>query len=251
GARPRSRGLRDARAGDRPADRPPRADGASGRDSRRTGCHRTPVGEGARAARLRRGDPRAMEYKETLNLPRTEFPMRANLPVREPEMLRRWATLRLHERLQEARAGRPRFVLHDGPPYANGHIHIGHTLTKVLKDIVVKHRAMAGFQAPYVPGWDCHGLPIEHEVEKQLGRAKKDAMPKAEVRQRCRDYAARFVEIQRAEFERLGVLGDWEHPYLTMDPAYEAEEIRVLGRCAAAGPLYPGRRPVRWCPDCQ
>src|SRR5262245_65773181 len=144
-----------------------------------------------------------MDYKETLNLPRTDFAMRANLAQREPTIVERWQSMRLYERLLEANAGRPRFVLHDGPPYANGHIHIGHTLNKVLKDIVVKHRAMAGFQAPYVPGWDCHGLPIEHEVEKQLGRAKKEAMPKAEVRQRCRDYAARFVEIQRAQLGRL------------------------------------------------
>ncbi|MFN8543480.1 MAG: isoleucine--tRNA ligase [Candidatus Binatia bacterium] len=191
-----------------------------------------------------------MDYKETLNLPRTDFPMRANLAQREPEMLRRWTETGLYHRLLEARAGRPRFVLHDGPPYANGHIHIGHTLNKVLKDIIVKHRAMAGFHAPYVPGWDCHGLPIELEVEKQLGRAKKDALPKAEVRARCREYAQKFVAVQRAEFERLGVLGDWERPYLTMDPTYEAEEVRVLGRCIAAGLLYRGKKPVHWCPSC-
>ncbi|HJW68984.1 MAG TPA: class I tRNA ligase family protein, partial [Candidatus Binatia bacterium] len=172
-----------------------------------------------------------MDYKSTLNLPRTEFPMRANLPQREPAMLRRWGELNLYFTMLARNAGRPRFVLHDGPPYANGNIHLGHTLNKVLKDIIVKARSMDGWLAPYVPGWDCHGLPIELQVEKQLGRAKKESMPKAEVRARCRAYAARFVEIQRAEFERLGILGDWEHPYLTMDFDYEAREIRILGEC--------------------
>jgi isoleucyl-tRNA synthetase len=191
-----------------------------------------------------------MDYKATLNLPRTDFPMRANLPEREPEVLRRWGEMRLYAKLQETRASRPRFVLHDGPPYANGHIHLGHTLNKVLKDVIVKHRAMAGRLAPYVPGWDCHGLPIEIEVERELGRAKKETLPKVEVRRRCREYAARFVAIQRAEFERLGILGDWEHPYLTMDDAYVADEVRVLGRCFAAGLVYRGKKPVLWCPSC-
>jgi isoleucyl-tRNA synthetase len=190
------------------------------------------------------------DFKSTLNLPRTDFPMRANLAQREPELVARWQATRLHERLLAANAGRPRFVLHDGPPYANGNIHLGHTLNKVLKDVIVKHRAMAGFESPYVPGWDCHGLPIEHEVERSLGRAKKDAMPKAEVRRRCREYAARFVDVQRSEFQRLGILGDWEHPYLTMDPAYEADEVRVLGKCMAAGLVYRGKKPVHWCASC-
>jgi len=191
-----------------------------------------------------------MDYKSTLNLPRTDFPMRANLPQREPAILERWEAIGLYRKLQEASAGRPRFVLHDGPPYANGHIHIGHTLNKVLKDIIVKYRAMTGWQAPYVPGWDCHGLPIELQVEKELGRAKKDALPKVEVRKRCRAYAEKFVGIQRQEFKRLGVLGDWERPYLTMDFAYEAEEVRVLGQCIEAGLLYRGKKPVLWCPSC-
>jgi hypothetical protein len=151
-----------------------------------------------------------MDYKSTLNLPRTDFPMRANLPQREPEILARWEAIDLYRKLQEASAGKPRFVLHDGPPYANGHIHIGHTLNKVLKDIIVKYRAMTGWQAPYIPGWDCHGLPIELQVEKELGRAKKEAMPKVEVHKRCRAYAEKFVGVQRQEFKRLGVLGDWE-----------------------------------------
>jgi isoleucyl-tRNA synthetase len=191
-----------------------------------------------------------MDYKTTLNLPRTDFPMRANLAQREPEIIARWDEMRLYERLQAANAGRPRFVLHDGPPYANGHIHLGHTLNKVLKDIVVKHRAMSGRLAPYVPGWDCHGLPIEIEVERELGRARKDAMPKVDVRRRCREYAARFVEVQREEFRRLGVLGDWEHPYLTMDPSYTAEEVRAFGGIVDAGLLYRGKKPVYWCPSC-
>jgi isoleucyl-tRNA synthetase len=191
-----------------------------------------------------------MDYKNTLNLPRTEFPMRANLPQREPAIIEQWEQMGLYQKLQDANAGKPRFVLHDGPPYANGHIHIGHTLNKVLKDIIVKHRAMSGFQAPYVPGWDCHGLPIELQVEKELGRAKKDAMPKVEVRRHCREYAERFVGIQRDGFRRLGVLADWERPYLTMAAAYSAEEVRILGRHVAAGFLYRGKKPVLWCPSC-
>src|SRR5947199_7811501 len=191
-----------------------------------------------------------MDYKATLNLPRTDFPMKANLAQREPEMVRRWTETRVYERLLAANAGKPRFVLHDGPPYANGHIHLGTALNKVLKDIIVKHRAMTGRLAPYVPGWDCHGLPIELNVEKELGRAKKEAMSKAEVRARCRTYAERFVAIQREEFRRLGGLGDWAHPYLTMDPSYAAEEVRALGRCIADGLVYRGKKPVLWCPSC-
>jgi isoleucyl-tRNA synthetase len=191
-----------------------------------------------------------MDYKSTLNLPRTDFPMRANLPQREPEILARWEAMGLYQKLQQANAGQPPFVLHDGPPYANGHIHIGHTLNKVLKDIIVKFRAMTGRPAPYVPGWDCHGLPIELQVEKDIGRAKKEAMSKVEVRQRCRAYAEKFVGVQRQEFKRLGVLGDWDRPYLTMDFAYEAEEVRVLGRCIEKGLVYRGKKPVLWCPSC-
>jgi isoleucyl-tRNA synthetase len=192
-----------------------------------------------------------MDYKSTLNLPRTDFPMRGNLPKREPEILARWREMGLYERLQRANADCPRFVLHDGPPYANGNIHIGHTLNKVLKDIIVKYRAMSGWLSPYVPGWDCHGLPIELQVEKKLGRAKKEAMPVVEVRRLCRDYAARFVDVQRSEFERLGILGDWQQPYLTMDPGFEAEEVRVLGRCIEAGLVFRGKKPVQWCPSCK
>jgi isoleucyl-tRNA synthetase len=191
-----------------------------------------------------------MDYKDTLNLPRTAFPMKANLAQRELEILERWNAIGLYQRVVERNRGNAAFILHDGPPYANGNIHIGHTLNKVLKDLVVKSRSMAGRYSPYVPGWDCHGLPIELQVEKELGRAKKDAMPKAEVRERCRAYAAKYVGIQRQEFRRLGILGDWERPYLTMDAAYVAEEIRVLGRCIEAGLVYRGKKPVHWCPSC-
>jgi isoleucyl-tRNA synthetase len=191
-----------------------------------------------------------MDYKSTLNLPRTDFPMKANLAQREPAILQRWAAIGLYERLLERNAGRARFVLHDGPPYANGNIHIGHALNKVLKDVIVKSRAMMGFYTPYVPGWDCHGLPIELQVEKDIGRAKKDAMAKADVRARCRQHAEKYVGIQREEFERLGVVADWTRPYLTMDAAYVADEVRVLGRCIAAGLVYRGKKPVHWCPSC-
>jgi isoleucyl-tRNA synthetase len=190
------------------------------------------------------------DYKDTLNLPRTEFPMKANLAQREPATLERWHAMGLYQRILERNRGKQPFVLHDGPPYANGNIHIGHALNKILKDVIVKSRAMMGFYTPYVPGWDCHGLPIELQVEKEIGRAKKDAMPKPEIRERCRTYASKYVGIQRQEFERLGVLGDWEHPYLTMDFGFEAEEVRVLGRCMEAGLLFRGKKPVHWCPSC-
>ncbi|MGH7236093.1 MAG: class I tRNA ligase family protein, partial [Nitrospiraceae bacterium] len=187
-----------------------------------------------------------MDYKSTLNLPRTEFPMKANLPQREPELLAWWERERLYERIQEAGRGRPLSVLHDGPPYANGHIHIGHALNKILKDIIVKSKTMAGSHAPYVPGWDCHGLPIEHQVLKELGDKKKDLDALA-IRKLCRDYAEKYFKIQRDEFKRLGVLGDWEHPYLTMDPAYEATILREFGKFVAKGVVYKGLKPVLWC----
>src|SRR5258706_8997453 len=190
-------------------------------------------------------------FKSTLNLPVTSFPMRANLPAREPEILERWKREGLYARMLEARAGCPRYVLHDGPPYANGNIHLGHALNKIVKDIIVKYKHMAGFLAPYVPGWDCHGLPIELQVEKSLGKEKKAALSKPEIRQLCREYAARFVAVQREEFERLGVLGDWAAPYLTMDFAYEATEIRELARVVASGELYRGKKPVHWCAACR
>ncbi|HEV2174774.1 MAG TPA: isoleucine--tRNA ligase, partial [Nitrospira sp.] len=187
-----------------------------------------------------------MDYKSTLNLPKTDFPMKANLPLREPELLAFWEKERLYERIQEAGKGRPRYMLHDGPPYANGRIHIGHALNKILKDIIVKSKTMAGFQAPYVPGWDCHGLPIEHQVLKDLGEKKKtlDAMA---IRKLCREYAEKFYKIQREEFQRLGVLGDWQNPYLTMNHAYEATIVREFGTFVERGGVYKGLKPVLWC----
>ena len=189
------------------------------------------------------------DYKHTLNLPRTAFPMKANLANREPEVLRHWEEIDLYARLRALGEGRPRFVLHDGPPYANGEIHIGHAVNKVLKDIIVKSRTLGGYDAPYVPGWDCHGLPIELNVEKKVGKVgqKVDA---ATFRAKCREYAARQVDGQRRDFIRLGVLGDWRHPYLTMDFRYEADIIRALGRIAANGHLSKGYKPVHWCTDC-
>jgi isoleucyl-tRNA synthetase len=189
---------------------------------------------------------KSMDYKATLNLPKTEFPMKANLPQREPELLASWNQQRLYEQIQEAGKGRPHYLLHDGPPYANGRIHIGHALNKILKDIIVKSKTMAGYHVPYVPGWDCHGLPIEHQVLKELGDKKKtlDALA---IRRLCREYAEKFYKIQREEFQRLGVLGDWQHPYLTMNPAYEAAIIRAFGQFVERGGVYKGLKPVLWC----
>jgi isoleucyl-tRNA synthetase len=187
------------------------------------------------------------DYKDTLNLPDTSFPMRGDLARREPGWVRQWQDSRLYERIREAAKGRPRFVLHDGPPYANGDIHIGHAVNKVLKDIIVKSRTLAGFDAPYVPGWDCHGLPIEHQVEKQHGRGVE---PNA-FRALCRDYAASQIERQKNDFIRLGVLGDWDTPYLTMAFRTEADIIRSLARIQARGYLYQGAKPVHWCLDCR
>ncbi len=187
-----------------------------------------------------------MDYKSTLNLPKTAFPMKGNLPNREPEFVERWMKQGLYQRIQASRAGKPLYVLHDGPPYANGHIHIGHALNKILKDIIVKSRTMEGMQAPYVPGWDCHGLPIEHQVTKQLGDKKRD-MSATDLRRQCREYADKFWNIQRDEFQRLGVLGDWERPYLTMDKAYEATIIREFGKFVEQGGVYKGLKPVLWC----
>ncbi|ACH40642.1 isoleucyl-tRNA synthetase [Citrifermentans bemidjiense Bem] len=190
-----------------------------------------------------------MDYKETLNLPQTNFPMKGNLPQREPEMLKHWEQVEIDKKIEEAGKSKPRYVLHDGPPYANGHIHIGHALNKILKDIVLKSKRMEGFAAPYVPGWDCHGLPIELQVEKNLG-SKKHEISKLEMRKLCREYAAKFVAIQRAEFERLGIFGEWDTPYLTMNASYEGAIARELARFAENGGLYKGKKPVHWCSSC-
>ena len=189
------------------------------------------------------------KYKDTLNLPKTDFPMRGNLANREPEMLKKWQAMDLYGQIRARQSGKNTFILHDGPPYANGDIHIGHAVNKILKDIIVKARSLSDYDAPYIPGWDCHGLPIELMVEKKIGKAghKVDAHT---FRNACRDYAAKQVEKQRVDFQRLGVLGDWQKPYLTMDFKTEANIIRALGKIIDAGHLHKGSKPVHWCIDC-
>jgi isoleucyl-tRNA synthetase len=187
------------------------------------------------------------DYKDTLNLPDTPFPMRGDLAKREPGWVRQWQEGGLYERIREISRGRPKFILHDGPPYANGDIHIGHAVNKILKDIVVKSKVLSGFDSPYVPGWDCHGLPIEHQVEKKHGKN----LPAAQFRKLCRDFAAEQIERQRKDFIRLGVLGDWMNPYRTMDFRTEADTIRALDSIRRRGFLYQGAKPVHWCLDCR
>jgi isoleucyl-tRNA synthetase len=193
----------------------------------------------------------AKEYKDTLNLPQTDFPMKANLSQREPAMLKYWEERKIYESMQEKGKdkGEKKYILHDGPPYANGHIHMGHALNKVLKDIIVKYKTMKGFYAPYVPGWDCHGLPIELQVDKNLGD-KKDKIGILEKRKLCREYAQTFVEIQREEFRRLGVFGDWMTPYLTMNYGYEGSIVREFNTFVKKKYVYKGKKPVHWCPSC-
>jgi isoleucyl-tRNA synthetase len=190
------------------------------------------------------------EWKDTLNLPRTDFPMKANLQTAEPQALARWAEMRLYERIREHRAGRKKFVLHDGPPYANGRIHLGTAMNKILKDLVVKSRTMMGFDAPYVLGYDCHGLPIELKVDRELGPKKRD-MSIADFRRACRDYATRYIDVMSVEFQRLGVFGDWDHLYLTMDFRYQAAIARALGKFVERGLVYKGKKPVHWCIHCR
>ncbi|MDF6014025.1 isoleucine--tRNA ligase [Vibrio harveyi] len=189
------------------------------------------------------------EYKDTLNLPETGFPMRGNLANREPEMLKRWYKEDLYGEIRKAKKGKKSFVLHDGPPYANGDIHIGHALNKILKDIIIKSKTLSGFDAPYIPGWDCHGLPIELMVEKKVGKPGQKVTA-AEFREKCREYAAGQVEGQKESFKRLGIMGEWDKPYRTMDFATEANIIRALGKIASKGHLLKGFKPVHWCTDC-
>src|SRR5262245_1718076 len=191
--------------------------------------------------------PVAVDWKATLKLPKTEFPMRADLARREPLWLQRWERERSYQKVLAAReaAGAQRFVLHDGPPYPTGGIHYGTVLNKVLKDIVVRSRLLLGYAAPFVPGWDCHGLPIEQQVEKQLGREAK--LSAVEFRKRCEAHALKFVDVMRAEFKRLGCVGTWESPYLTLSPHYEATIVRQLAVFARKGLLYRAKRPVHWC----
>lgn len=189
------------------------------------------------------------KYKDTLNLPKTEFPMRGNLPVKEPERLARWEELGLYRKILADREGSPKYTLHDGPPYANGNIHMGTALNKILKDFVVKSKWMAGMYSHYVPGWDCHGLPIEHRVDSEL-KAREKGLSVIEVRRACRKYANKYIDIQRDEFKRLGIFGDWENPYLTMAHAYEARITREFGTFIEKGLVYKRKKPVYWCSSC-
>jgi len=189
------------------------------------------------------------DYKDTLNLPQTDFPMKANLTQKEPLTLSFWEENKIYRRIQEKNRNNKHYILHDGPPYANGHIHIGHALNKILKDIIVKYKSMKGFYSPYVPGWDCHGLPIELQVDKNLGD-RKDKLVILEKRRLCKEYASQFVGIQRDEFIRLGVFGDWQNPYLTMSNTYEATIVREFCKFVESGAVYKGKKPVHWCPSC-
>src|SRR5688572_25872656 len=191
-----------------------------------------------------------MDLKATLNLPKTAFPMKANLPQEEPRRLAEWRKNDVYGQLRAARAAAPVFVLHDGPPYANGHIHIGHVVNKVLKDLLIRSRSMSGRNAPYVPGWDCHGLPIELKVDKDLG-SKKREMTAVSFRRACRAYADKYIAVQKLEFERLGILGEWDKPYLTMQPEYQATIVRELAGFVEKGLVYKAKKAVHWCLSCR
>ncbi len=191
-----------------------------------------------------------MDYKKTLNLPKTDFPMKANLVKKEPEIMDKWERENLYHMIRRSSEGRKRYMLHDGPPYANGNIHMGTAFNKILKDLIIKSRQMAGFDSPYVPGWDCHGLPIEHRVDTELGQ-RKEEMSQVEIRQYCRKYAEKYIDIQRDEFKRLGVLGEWERPYLTMNFSYEATIVREFGKFALNGSLFKSKKPIHWCISCR
>jgi isoleucyl-tRNA synthetase len=191
-----------------------------------------------------------MDYKDTLNLPKTDFPMKANLSRKEPELLKMWEDMNIYDKIRQALKGRKTYILHDGPPYANGNIHLGTALNKVIKDIVIKSKNMSGFDSIYVPGWDCHGLPIEHQVEKELGNKKRE-MSHADIRRFCRSFANKFVSIQREQFKRLGVFGEWDNPYLTMSYDYEAATVEEFGKLYFNGDVYKGKKPVYWCASCK
>ncbi len=194
--------------------------------------------------------PETLQIKNTLNLPRTAFAMKANLPQREPKMLKRWTDGDVYGQIRAARKGKPVFVLHDGPPYANGAIHMGTAINKIIKDLIVKSRSMMGYDTPYVPGWDCHGLPIEIKVEENLGE-RKAGMDKVAIRKACRKYAERFISVQREGFKRLGIFGEWDNPYLTMNHSYQAEIVRAFGAMVGKGLVYRGMKPVHWCASCK
>ncbi|MGI6217439.1 MAG: class I tRNA ligase family protein, partial [Coriobacteriales bacterium] len=192
----------------------------------------------------------AQEYKNTMNLPKTDFPMRGNLPKNEPKRLEWWQEHDIYNAVLEHNRGNEPFVLHDGPPYANGPIHIGHAFNKILKDFVIKSHAQRGYYTPYVPGWDCHGQPIEHIIEERVGTKEMRSMPKAEVRKLCREYAEECVDLQREGFKRLGVNAEWDNPYLTFLPEYEAGNIEIFKKMYLDGSIYRGRKPVHWCSHC-
>jgi len=191
-----------------------------------------------------------MDYKDTLNLPKTDFSMKANLARKEPELLEKWKEIDIYKKIRTGSEGMKKYILHDGPPYANGDIHLGTALNKIIKDIVIKSRNMVGFDCVYVPGWDCHGLPIEHQVDKELGE-KQHTMPQAEKRRLCRSYANRYLDIQRKQFKRFGVFGEWDNPYVTMDYDYEATTIDEFGKLLLSGDVYKGKKPVYWCASCK
>ena len=192
-----------------------------------------------------------MEYKDTLNLPRTGFAMKADLVTREPARLQKWESARLYAQIQRLRAGQEKFVLHDGPPFANGDVHVGTALNKILKDIIIKYKTLRGFSAPYVPGWDCHGLPIEFKVSQEMRKNGGDASSPADIRKACDAYARKYIDLQRTQFKRLGVLGDWDNPYLTLDKEYEADELRLFADIVEKGFVYRGKKPVYWSIPCR
>ena len=192
----------------------------------------------------------SQDYGKTLNLPDTQFPMRASLPEREPETLKKWEDMNIYNELMKRNADKPKFVLHDGPPFANGDIHIGHALNKILKDIILKSKILSGYQTPYVPGWDTHGLPIERQAIAKLGINMGEVSP-VEFRKVCYDFAMSYVNNQREQFKRLGVYGDWENPYLTLAPEFEGKQLEVFAAMAEKGYIYKGLKPVVWCTDCK
>jgi len=195
-------------------------------------------------------DEQKTDYRDTVNLPKTGLPMRARLPKREPETLKFWREMDIYGKIRAARAGRPKYILHDGPPYANGEIHIGTAFNKIAKDIIVKYRTMHGEDAPFVPGWDCHGLPIEYRVMSDMGDSLKDAT-QLDIRQKCRAYAEKYMPIMSSQFVRLAVFGAWDNPYVTMSPEYEAGIIEVFGEMSRGGYVNRGLKPVYWCVECR
>jgi len=192
-----------------------------------------------------------MDYKDTLNLPRTDFPMKADLVTREPQRLEHWQSMFLYDQIQTRRAHNPKFVLHDGPPFANGDVHVGTALNKILKDLIVKYQSLRGKSAPYVPGWDCHGLPIEFKVSQEMRQARDTTTDPATIRKACEAYANKYIDLQRAQFKRLGILGDWDNPYLTLRKEYEADELRLFADLVEKGFVYRGKKPVYWSIPCR